>query len=44
MIAKKKLKVTWLGPGRVSADGYITVLKTQTEISKDGRSVKMESV
>ena len=30
-----------LGPGRTSADGYTTVLKVQTEISKDGRQVKM---
>ena len=33
----------WLGQGCASADLYITVLKIQTKICKDGRRVKMES-
>ena len=41
VLAKSLIVVTWLDPEWVSADGYITVLKIQTEI--DGRWVKMES-
>ena len=33
----------WLGPECASADGYITVLKIQMKICKDGRQVKKES-
>ena len=33
-----------LCPRRASADGCITVLKIQTEICKDERRLKMESV
>ena len=41
ILAKKLVLVAWLGPERVSADGYITVLKIQTDmkrwkINKDG--------
>ena len=32
-----------MGAESVSADGYITVLKIQMEICKDGRSVKIVS-
>ena len=35
--------VDWLGPGRVSTDGYLIGLKAQTEICKDGRQAKMGS-
>ena len=41
-LAKRLILGTWLGPGCASADGYITVLKIQTKICKDGRKVKME--
>ena len=40
--AKRLASVGWLGPGRVSGDGYITVLEIQTEIFKDGKQVKLE--
>ena len=40
--AKIIILVVWLGPGRVLADGYITVIKIQMEICKE-RRVKMES-
>ena len=43
ILAKRLILDTWPGPGRASADGYITVLKVQTEICQDGRRVKMES-
>ena len=33
----------WLGPVCASADGYITVIKIQTKICKNGTHVKMES-
>ena len=33
----------WLGLGRVFADGYITVLKIQMEVHKDGRREKIGS-
>ena len=32
-----------MGPECASADGYITVLKIQMKIRKDGRQVKKES-
>ena len=35
--------VAWLGPGSVSADGYITVLKVQMDICKGGRRIKIGS-
>ena len=35
--------VAWLVPGRVFADKYITVLKIQMAICKDGGRVKIES-
>ena len=35
--------VTGLGPGGTSTDGYITVLKIQREICKDGRREKIRS-
>ena len=43
ILAKKLILVAWLGPGHVSADGYIEVLKIQIRICKDGGAVKMES-
>ena len=44
-IILKKVNLSCLiGPGRVSADGYITVLKFQIEICKDGRGVKIVSL
>ena len=42
ILAKRLNLIAWLDPGRVSADGYITVLKFQTEIWKDVRQVKMD--
>ena len=41
-LAKRLILDAWLGPGCASADGYITVLKIQTKICKNGRKVKME--
>ena len=41
-ILAKKL-VARLGPERVSADGYITVLQIQMKIRKDERRVKIGS-
>ena len=35
ILAKRLILVAYLGPQRVSVDGYITVLKIQIEISKD---------
>ena len=35
--------IVWLDPGHVSADGYITILKNQMEICKDGRWIKIGS-
>ena len=35
--------VAWLAPGRVFADGYITVFEIQMEICKDGIRVKVGS-
>ena len=32
ILAKSLILVTWVGPRRVSADGYITVLKIQMEM------------
>ena len=43
ILAKRLILNAWLSPGYVSADWYITVLKSQTKIYKDGRQVKMES-
>ena len=43
ILAKRLILVAWLGPGRTSADGYITVLKIQMELCKDGRGVKTGS-
>ena len=43
ILAKRLNLDAWLGPGRAPADGYMTVLKVQTEICQDGRRVKMES-
>ena len=43
ILAKWLILHAWLGPGRASAEGYITVLKIQTKICDDGRQVKMES-
>ena len=43
ILAKRLILDAWLGPGQAFANGYITVLKVQTEICKDGRWVKMES-
>ena len=43
-IILKKVNLSCLnGPRRVSADGYITVLKFQMEICKDGRGVNIVS-
>ena len=39
--AKSLILVAWLGPGRVSADRYIKVLKIQMEIRNDWRQVKI---
>ena len=36
--------VTGLSPRGVSADGYITVLKIQMEIWKDGRQVNILTI
>ena len=35
VLAKKLLLVTWLCPGHVSTDGYITVLKVQIEMEDE---------
>ena len=43
ILAKKLILVAWVGPGHVSADGYITVLNIQMEISKDESEVKIGS-
>ena len=43
ILAKRLILNVWLGPGCASTDWYITVLKIQTKICKDGRQVKMES-
>ena len=43
ILAKRLISVPWLGPGRVSADGYITVYKIEMEISKNGGQVKTVS-
>ena len=40
---KRLILDAWLSPGCASADWYITVLKVQIKIYKDGRQVKMES-
>ena len=37
ILTKALILVAWLGSGRVFADGYITVLKIQMQVSKDGR-------
>ena len=42
ILAKRLILNAWLSPGCASADWYITVLKIQTKICKDGRQVKME--
>ena len=42
-LAKRLISVSWLGPGRVSADGYITVPKIEMEIGKNGGQVKIVS-
>ena len=41
--ARKLILLAWLGPGRFSADGYITVLKIQMDVCKDGRGEKIGS-
>ena len=41
ILAKKLILVAWVGPGHVSADGYIKVLNIQMEISKDESEVKI---
>ena len=43
IVSKRSTLDACLGPERVSADWYITVLKIQMKICKDGRQVKMES-
>ena len=43
ILAKSLILVAYLGLRRVSVDGYITVLKIQMEICKDGRRVKIGS-
>ena len=43
VLVKMLILVTGLGPGGTSTDGYITVLKIQIEICKDGRRVKIRS-
>ena len=43
ILAKRLILVAWLDPGHVSADGYITVLKIEMEISKNGGQVKVVS-
>ena len=41
ILAKILILDTWLGPVYASTGRYITVLKIQTKICKDGRQVKM---
>ena len=41
-LAKRSILDALLGPGRASADWYITALKIQTKIFIDGKQVKME--
>ena len=36
ILAKRLSLVGWLGPGSVFAVGYVTVLKIQIEVFKDG--------
>ena len=43
VLAKRLILDAWLGPGRASADWYITALKIQTKICKVRRQVKVES-
>ena len=43
ILAKILILDAWLGPGRASADGYITVLKIHTKRCINGRQLKMES-
>ena len=43
ILVKTLILDSWLGPGRASADRYITVLKIQTKTCKDESQVKMES-
>ena len=43
ILGKRLISVAWLDPGHVSADGYITVLKIEKEISKNGGQVKIVS-
>ena len=43
ILAKEIILDAWLGPGRASADRYITFHKIQTKICIDGRQVKLES-
>ena len=43
VLAKNLILVAWLGLGRFSVDGYITVLKIQMEICRDGGGLKIGS-
>ena len=44
ILAKRLILDGFLGPACASTDWYITVLKIQTKICKDGRQVKMELI
>ena len=43
ILAKRLILDAWLGQVCASGNGSIAVLKTWTEICKDGRGVKVES-
>ena len=43
ILAKRLILDGWLGPGRTSADCYITAIKIQMQLCIDGRQVKTES-
>ena len=43
ILAERLILDAWLGPGRASADGHITVIKFETQICKDWKRVKTES-